>query len=246
MRAARPPWRSQVRGGARRGSASCSGCATATFMGRAVCSAAQAKHRRGGARVLELVRSCGVRGLVVPCRGALARGDPPRAALEPVQGMAPRAHDDRGHKTERPHARRSHRRRTSMKTLNPRIARSRCCWPRPAAVGHAQDKKGVTEPELKYQAGASPLADEPMYQSTNPKAPPMTQAEFDLAPQDLLRALRRLPRRAAQGRHRQAADARHHARQGHRLPEGLHRLRLARRHAELADLAARWTRRPST
>ena len=44
----------------------------------------------------------------------------------------------------------------------------------------AQDKKGVTEPELKYQAGASPLADEPMYQSTNPKAPPMTQAEFDL------------------------------------------------------------------
>lgn len=45
----------------------------------------------------------------------------------------------------------------------------------------AQDKKGVTEPELKYQAGASPLASEPMYQSSNPKAPPMTQAEFDSA-----------------------------------------------------------------
>ncbi|MFT3953193.1 MAG: cytochrome D1 domain-containing protein [Piscinibacter sp.] len=45
----------------------------------------------------------------------------------------------------------------------------------------AQDKKGVTEPELKYQAGASPLAAEPMYQSSNPKAPPMTQAEFDSA-----------------------------------------------------------------
>ena len=44
----------------------------------------------------------------------------------------------------------------------------------------AQDKKGVTEPELKYQAGASPLANEPMVQSTNPKAPPMTQAEFEL------------------------------------------------------------------
>ena len=44
----------------------------------------------------------------------------------------------------------------------------------------AQDKKGVTEPELKYQAGASPLANEPMVQSTNPKAPPMTQTEFDL------------------------------------------------------------------
>ncbi len=45
----------------------------------------------------------------------------------------------------------------------------------------AQDKKPVTESELKYQAGASPLADEPMYQATNPKAPPMTQAEFDTA-----------------------------------------------------------------
>lgn len=44
-----------------------------------------------------------------------------------------------------------------------------------------QDKKGVTEPELKYQAGGSPLGAEPMYQSTNPKAPPMTQAEFELA-----------------------------------------------------------------
>jgi nitrite reductase (NO-forming) / hydroxylamine reductase len=46
---------------------------------------------------------------------------------------------------------------------------------------HAQDKKGVTQPEVNYQAGASPLAAEAMYQSTNPKAPPMTQAEFDLA-----------------------------------------------------------------
>jgi nitrite reductase (NO-forming)/hydroxylamine reductase len=49
-------------------------------------------------------------------------------------------------------------------------------WSAPTA---AQDKKGVTEPEVRYQAGASPLASEPMYQSANPKAPPMTQAEFD-------------------------------------------------------------------
>ncbi|MFO1342378.1 MAG: cytochrome D1 domain-containing protein [Burkholderiales bacterium] len=34
---------------------------------------------------------------------------------------------------------------------------------------------------MKYQAGSSPLATEPMYQATNPKAPPMTQAEFDVA-----------------------------------------------------------------
>jgi nitrite reductase (NO-forming)/hydroxylamine reductase len=44
-------------------------------------------------------------------------------------------------------------------------------------------EKGVTESELKYQAGSSPLADQPMYQSTNPKAPAMTQAEFDKARQ---------------------------------------------------------------
>lgn len=55
-----------------------------------------------------------------------------------------------------------------------------------AALGgavHAAEptnKMGVTQPEVNYQAGGSPLANEPMYQSTNPKAPPMTQAEFDL------------------------------------------------------------------
>jgi nitrite reductase (NO-forming) / hydroxylamine reductase len=38
----------------------------------------------------------------------------------------------------------------------------------------------VTPAEKNYQAGASPLATEPMYQSTNPKAPAMTQAEFDV------------------------------------------------------------------
>ena len=48
-------------------------------------------------------------------------------------------------------------------------------------AANAQDKKPVTEPELRYQAGSSPLPSEPMYQSTNPKAPPMTQAEFDSA-----------------------------------------------------------------
>ncbi|MDE2594733.1 MAG: c-type cytochrome [Burkholderiales bacterium] len=47
-------------------------------------------------------------------------------------------------------------------------------------LAHAADK-GVTQPEMNYQAGTSPLADEPMYQSTNPKAPKMTQAEFDKA-----------------------------------------------------------------
>ena len=43
-----------------------------------------------------------------------------------------------------------------------------------------EPKHDVTQPEVNYQAGTSPLATEPMYQSTNPKAPPMTLAEFDL------------------------------------------------------------------
>lgn len=50
-----------------------------------------------------------------------------------------------------------------------------------ALTAFAQDKKNVSEPEKNYQAGTSPMAAEPMVQSSNPKAPPMTQAEFDAA-----------------------------------------------------------------
>ncbi|MDG5977132.1 hydroxylamine reductase [Hydrogenophaga taeniospiralis CCUG 15921] len=50
-----------------------------------------------------------------------------------------------------------------------------------AGALHAQDKKGVSQPEANYQAGSSPMGAEPMVQSVNPKAPPMTQAEFDVA-----------------------------------------------------------------
>ncbi|PXX50490.1 cytochrome D1 domain-containing protein [Aquitalea magnusonii] len=38
-------------------------------------------------------------------------------------------------------------------------------------------------PEAKYQGAASPLAAEPMHQNINPKAPPMTEAEFGHAKQ---------------------------------------------------------------
>jgi len=52
-----------------------------------------------------------------------------------------------------------------------------------AAAGASTAQEGhqpsVKPAEMNYQAGASPMADEKMYQSTNPKAPPMTQAEFD-------------------------------------------------------------------
>ena len=37
----------------------------------------------------------------------------------------------------------------------------------------------VTDPEIRYQAGGSPLATEEMHQNIDPKAPPMTKAEFD-------------------------------------------------------------------
>lgn len=47
----------------------------------------------------------------------------------------------------------------------------------------AQHKEGATAPELNYQAGSSPLANTPMYQSMNPNAPRMTQVEFDKARQ---------------------------------------------------------------
>ena len=45
----------------------------------------------------------------------------------------------------------------------------------------AQDKTTTTSPEATFQAGGSPLATEPMHQSSNPKAPPMTEAEFEQA-----------------------------------------------------------------
>jgi len=55
----------------------------------------------------------------------------------------------------------------------------------PLAIGSAlaDAKKGVTEAELKYQAGSSPLAGVEMHQDVNPKAPPMGKADFDKARQ---------------------------------------------------------------
>jgi nitrite reductase (NO-forming)/hydroxylamine reductase len=45
----------------------------------------------------------------------------------------------------------------------------------------AQDKKAVSPGDVQYHAAPSALAGTPMGQSTNPKAPPMTVAEFDTA-----------------------------------------------------------------
>ena len=52
------------------------------------------------------------------------------------------------------------------------------------AQAFAEDgKKNVSPAEVQYQAGGSPLANVEMYQDINPKAPPMTKAEFDKARQ---------------------------------------------------------------
>ena len=45
------------------------------------------------------------------------------------------------------------------------------------------DKPGVSQEELKYQAGGSPMATEDMHQDIDPKAPPMSKTEFDRARQ---------------------------------------------------------------
>jgi nitrite reductase (NO-forming)/hydroxylamine reductase len=54
-------------------------------------------------------------------------------------------------------------------------------------VAHAQptkqERQPVTQPEIRYQAGGSPLAQEEMMAAVNPKSPPMTKAEFDKARQ---------------------------------------------------------------
>lgn len=47
------------------------------------------------------------------------------------------------------------------------------------ANAFADETKHATDAEIKYQAGGSPLANVEMYQDINPKAPPMTKAEFE-------------------------------------------------------------------
>ncbi|MGH8648048.1 MAG: c-type cytochrome, partial [Burkholderiales bacterium] len=52
-----------------------------------------------------------------------------------------------------------------------------------AAKAPAKGKQPVTDAEIRYQAGGSPLGKEEMHQDMNPKAPKMSKAEFDRARQ---------------------------------------------------------------
>ncbi len=74
-----------------------------------------------------------------------------------------------------------------MKTIVPRVAVIAAsllfAWPLAASAQASGDagKKDVLPAEVKYHSGPSPVGQAPMVESRNPKAPPMTQAEFDVA-----------------------------------------------------------------
>ena len=107
------------------------------------------------------------------------------------------------------------------------------------ASAFAQEKKPehpTTEAEIKYQAGGSPLGGVDMYQDINPKAPPMTKAEFDKARQiyfERCAGCHGVLRKGATGKPLTPDIT---IEQGHRVPEGVHQVRLARRHAQLGHL----------
>ena len=91
---------------------------------------------------------------------------------------------------------------------------------------------GTTPGELRYKGAPIPEQLESKDVVT-PGAPALTEVEFAKAKKNLLRALCRLSRCAAQGCDRQAIDAGHYPGQGYRLPESVYRLRFTGRHAEL-------------
>ena len=96
-----------------------------------------------------------------------------------------------------------------------------------------QRHQGATEGELKYQGAPSAISAEETRQIMAAGGPVLERGRIWHATQTVFRALRRLPRRAAQGRDRQAADARHHQAERHGVPESPDQLWLAGRHAEL-------------
>jgi len=74
-----------------------------------------------------------------------------------------------------------------MRNALPRVAALAAsllfAWPLASLAQTPADagKKDVLPADVKYHSGPSPLASVPMVESRNPKAPPMTQAEFDVA-----------------------------------------------------------------
>jgi nitrite reductase (NO-forming)/hydroxylamine reductase len=61
----------------------------------------------------------------------------------------------------------------------PAFAQDKPAAKSPPAKASAKGKPPVSDAEIRYQAGGSPLGKEAMHQDINPKAPKMTTAEFD-------------------------------------------------------------------
>lgn len=63
------------------------------------------------------------------------------------------------------------------------VALALAALPLAMAQAFAEDGKKLSPAEVNYEAASSPLANVEMYQDINPKAPPMSKAEFDKARQ---------------------------------------------------------------
>ena len=104
------------------------------------------------------------------------------------------------------------------------------------AMAEEPSHKDIPAAEIRYQAGSSPLGAVDMYQDINPKAPPMTKAEFDKARQiyfERCAGCHGVLRKGATGK---PPDHGQDPGRGYRIPEDLHQVRLPRRYAELGYL----------
>ncbi len=104
----------------------------------------------------------------------------------------------------------------------------------PAKPGAATTQ--TTAAEAQYQGAASPLAGAAMHQSSNPKAPPMTEEEFARARQiyfERCAGCHGVLRKGATGKPL-TPDLTND--KGTEYLKDLHRLRFPRRDAQLADL----------
>jgi hypothetical protein len=107
---------------------------------------------------------------------------------------------------------------------------------RRAAAGRAQAARDPAPGSLRARAQRAARAGAAAGPGGTARYPIPDPGRSGRSKHDLLPALRRLPRRAAQGGDRQGAHPRPHPRAGLRLPARLHHLRLAGRHAQLGHL----------
>jgi nitrite reductase (NO-forming) / hydroxylamine reductase len=106
----------------------------------------------------------------------------------------------------------------------------------PAVAVEPTEHPGTVDTEMTYKSAPTAVDPSVTKDTIASDGPAMTKDEFDHGQGDLLPALRRLPRCAAQGRHRQAPDHRQDPPARHPLSLGDDHLRLPRGHAQLGHL----------